>query len=49
MENDKHFGTRFIFIHGQEGLFDNYKNISCEISRNFFIFGNLKHDLCDND
>jgi hypothetical protein len=32
MDNNMHFGARFIFIHGQEGLFDSFKNILYGIS-----------------
>ena len=48
MDNYKHFGTRYIFLHAQEGLFDSFKNISYEISWNFLIFGNSKRDLWKN-
>jgi hypothetical protein len=48
MDNNEHFGTHFTFIHGQESLFDSFKNIPYEISLNFLMFGNLKLDLCTN-
>jgi hypothetical protein len=35
MDNNRHLGTRFIWINGQDGTFDGFKNISYEIDENF--------------
>ena len=49
MDNNKHLGTRLILKHGQERRFDSFKNIPYEINWNILIFGNLKHDLWENE